>query len=79
MPWTNRHVNQHLAEDYRGIKPWYRPRGWFKQGSDPTRVCRTCAEVRTFLRQQLQRHPPSALAQRRRIQQDRSMRMLAAA
>jgi hypothetical protein len=79
MPRTNRHIILVLAEDHRGIKPWYRPRDGFKHGSNPVRFCRTSEEVRAFLRPQSPRHPPCSLAQRRCIQQDRLMSMLAAA
>jgi transposase-like protein len=63
---TNRHLNNHLEQDHRGIKQRYQPTD----------------ETRAFLRPQSHRNQPVTLAQRRAIHQDRFaqlMGMIAAA
>jgi putative transposase len=68
---TNRHLNNHLEQDHRGIKQRYYPMGGFKQGNTAARFCRAFGEVRAFLRPQSQRNQLLSLAQRRDIHRDR--------
>jgi putative transposase len=73
---TNRYLNNHLEQDYRGIKQRYRPMGGFKQGHTAARFCRAFNEIRALLRPKLRRNPPLSLAQRRCIQQDRFVQLV---
>jgi transposase-like protein len=68
---TNRHLNNHLEQDHRGIKQRYRPTCGFKTFATAACFCRVFDEIRAFLRPRSHRHQPVTLAQRRAIHQDR--------
>jgi transposase-like protein len=53
---THRHLNHHLEQDHRGIKPCYRPTYWLNTFA--TAACFCCAfdEIRAFLRPQPHRN-----------------------
>jgi putative transposase len=52
---TNRYLNNHLEQDYRGIKPRTCLMGGFKSVESAKRFCRVHDEVRNFLRPQSRR------------------------
>jgi transposase-like protein len=62
---TNRYLNNHLAQDHRGIKERTRSMGSFKSVESATRFCRVPDEVRNFLRPRSYRNEVVSLAQRR--------------
>jgi len=62
---TNRHLNNHLEQDHRGIKQRIRPMGGFKNIVSASRFCRAQDEVRNFLRPRARRNEVISLAQRR--------------
>jgi putative transposase len=68
---TNRHLNNHLEQDHRGIKPRYRATGGLNTFTTAARFCRLFAEIRAFLRPQSQRHQPLSRLPRRNIHQER--------
>ena len=70
MHRTSREVNNHLEEDHRGIKSWYRSMRGCTQGNTAVRLCRTCDEVRAWLHPQLRCHQSFSRASRRCSQQD---------
>jgi putative transposase len=79
---TNRHLNNHLEQDHRGIKQRYQPTGGLKTFVTAACFCRVFDEIRAFLRPQSHRNQPVTLEQRRHIHQDRFaqlMEMMAAA
>jgi putative transposase len=56
MHLTNRYLNDHLEQDYRGIKQRYRPMCGFKTFHTATHFCRVFDEIRSFLRPQADRN-----------------------
>jgi putative transposase len=79
---TNRHLNNHLEQDHRGMKQRYRPTCGLKTFATATCCGLVFDEIRAFLRPQSHRNQPVPLAQRRAIHQDRFtqlMGMIAAA
>jgi putative transposase len=73
---TNRHLNNHLEQDHRGIKQRYRPIGGFKHRTTAARFCRVFDEVRAFLRPQSYRNQFLSLAQRRCMHQARFAQLM---
>jgi transposase-like protein len=74
---TNRHLNNHLEQDHRGIKQRYRPTGGLKTFVTAACFCRVFDEIRAFLRPQLHRNQPMKLAHRRHIHQERFTQLMA--
>jgi putative transposase len=62
---TNRYLNNHLEQDYRGIKQRIRPMGGFKSVESAQRFCRVHDEVRNCLRPRSRRNESASLARRR--------------
>jgi putative transposase len=73
---TNRYFNNHVEQDYRGIKQRYRPMGGFNTFAAAARFCRIFDEIRALLRPQSQRHQPLSLGRRRCLHQDRFAQLL---
>ncbi len=73
---TNRHLNNPLEPDHRGIKQRYRPTGGLKTFVTAACFCRVFDEIRAFLRPQSHRHQPVTLAQRRAIHQERFAQLM---
>jgi putative transposase len=74
---TNRHLNNHLEQDHRGIKQRYRPTCALKTFA--TAACFCCAfdEIRAFFRPQSHRNHTLTLAHRRHIHQTRFAQLMA--
>jgi putative transposase len=68
---TRPHLNNHLEQDHRGIKPRHRPTTGLKTFATAACFCRAFDELRAFLRPELHRNQALPLAQRRRIYQER--------
>lgn len=62
---TNRYLNNHLAQDQRGLTQRIRPMGGFKSVESATRFYRVHDEVRNFLRPHSYRNEAVSLAQQR--------------
>jgi putative transposase len=73
---TNRHLNNHLEQDHRGIKQRYRPTCGLKTFATAVRFCHCFEEIRAFLRPQSHRNQPLTLAQRRRTHQERFTQLM---
>jgi putative transposase len=73
---TNRHLNNHLEQDHRGIKQRYRPTGGLKTFATAARFCLVFDEIRAFLRPQSHRNQALTLARRRHIHQDRCAQLM---
>lgn len=74
---TNRHLNNHLEQDHRGVKQRYQPMCGFKTFATAARFCRIFDEIRAFLRPQSRRNQSLSLKQRRAIHQERFTHLLA--
>jgi putative transposase len=59
---TNRHLNNHLAQDHRGIKQRTRPMGGFEHFVSAARFCQVYDEVRNFFHVRSQRNEAVSLA-----------------
>jgi putative transposase len=73
---TNRHLNNHLEQDHRGIKQRYRPTCGLKTFATAVRFCHCFEEIRAFLRPRSHRNQPLTLAQRRHTHQGRFTRLM---
>jgi putative transposase len=73
---TNRHSNNHLEQDHRGIKQRYRPVGGFKHRATAACFCRIFDEVRAFFRPQSHRNLFPSPAQRRDMHQARFAQLM---
>jgi putative transposase len=73
---TSRYLNNHLEQDYRDVKQWYRSMGGFKPAATATRFCLSFDDIRALLRPQSQHNRWLSLQQRRVIHQERFAQLM---
>jgi putative transposase len=73
---TNRYLNNRIEQDHRGIKGRYQPMREFKTSASTARFCRSCDELRNFLRSRSNRNQHVPATHRRLHVLSRSLKAI---
>jgi putative transposase len=76
MHRTNRHLNNHLEQDHRGVKQYYQPTCRLKTCTTAARFCLVFDELRAFVHPQLHRKPPLTFVHPRHTHQDQFAQLM---